>query len=84
MLGFVYCEMPGIAVDQLTASTGRVRFDPTWAKQNPNSFTTQRFHAAHERRSAGECGVDEWEDDDRHGQAGCFGKDTEGVGVADA
>ena len=84
MLGFVQGEMPGVAVDQFAAGAGRVWFDAAGAEQYSHSFGAQGFDAAHERRAAGQRGVHERQDDDRDAQAGGFGEDAQGVGVADA
>jgi hypothetical protein len=64
-LGFVQGEMPGIAVDQLAASAGRVWLDAAGSQEYPHAFGTQGFDAALEWWAAGQGGVDERQDDGR-------------------
>jgi hypothetical protein len=61
-----------------------VRLEAAGAEQDLHAFGAQGFDAAPERGAAGQGGVDEWQDHDPDAQAGGFGEDAQGVGVADA
>jgi hypothetical protein len=74
--------VPGVAVDQTFAGTGRVRLDAAGTEQDRHAFGAQGFDAAAERGAAGRGGVDEGEHDGRDAEAAGLGEDAQGVGVA--
>ena len=76
--------MPGVGVDEVAAGVRRVRLDAAGADEDVYAFGAEGFDAAPEWGAAGECGVDERQDDDGDAEGCCLGQDAEGVGVADA
>ena len=84
MVGWVEGEVPGAAVVEIPAGAWRVGLEAAGAEQDADAFGAEGFDAAAEGRAAGQRGVDEGQDHDRHVEAGGLGEDAEGVGVADA
>ena len=66
--------MPGVAVDLAVAGAGRVRLEAARAEEDPHAFGAQEFDAAAERGTAGQGGVDEGQDHNRHAEVGGLGE----------
>jgi len=70
--------------DPFASGSGRVWLELAGPEQDPDALAAQGVHTFLERRPPCESGVHEGQDHDWDAQAGCFGEDAEGVGVADA
>ncbi len=76
-------KRPREGVDLFAAGAGRVRLELPGPEQDTNALGAQLGDAVLEWRPARQGGVHERQDDNRDAQAGSFGEDPEGVGVAD-